>query len=63
MFSIFYRYFETSQLINENIKYFNIMYYNNLKDLVEKEMLIVEDQGKKTNYLINSPSKLRIPKL
>ncbi|MBP1672324.1 MAG: Fic family protein [Bacteroidetes bacterium] len=34
-----------------------------LKDLVEKEMLIVEDQGKKTNYLINSPSKLRIPKL
>ena len=34
-----------------------------LKDLVEKEMLFIEDQGKKTNYLINSPSKLRIPKL
>lgn len=33
-----------------------------LKDLVEKEMLIVEDRGKKTNYLINSPSRLRIPK-
>ena len=34
-----------------------------LKDLVEKEMLTAEDSGKKTNYLINSPKKIRIPKI
>jgi len=35
----------------------------NLKDLVEKEMLKSEDTGKKTNYLINSPTNIRIPKI
>jgi Fic family protein len=34
-----------------------------LKDLVEKEMLKVEDSGKKTNYLISSPANLRIPRI
>jgi len=34
-----------------------------LKDLVEKEMLIADDSGKKTNYLINSPTKIRIPRI
>jgi Fic family protein len=34
-----------------------------LKDLLEKEMLRVEETGKKTNYLINSPTNIRIPKL
>ena len=34
-----------------------------LKDLVEKEMLKAEDKGKKTNYLINSPTNIRIPKI
>jgi len=34
-----------------------------LKDLVEKEMLKTEDSGKKTNYLINSPTNIRIPKI
>jgi Fic family protein len=34
-----------------------------LKDLVEKEMLIADDSGKKTNYLINSPTNIRIPRI
>jgi len=34
-----------------------------LKDLVEKELLKIEDNGKKTNYLINSPANIRIPKI
>jgi hypothetical protein len=34
-----------------------------LKDLVEKEMLKVEDRGKKTNYLLVSPANIRIPKI
>ena len=34
-----------------------------LKDLVEKEMLKADDSGKKTNYLINSPANIRIPKI
>jgi Fic family protein len=34
-----------------------------LKELVEKEMLQADERGKKTNYLINSPSNLRIPKI
>ena len=34
-----------------------------LQDLVTKEMLKVEDSGKKTNYIIRSPKKLRIPKI
>jgi len=34
-----------------------------LKDLVEKEMLKVESNGNKTNYLINSPANIRIPKI
>ncbi|MDR0371418.1 MAG: Fic family protein [Prevotellaceae bacterium] len=33
-----------------------------LQDLVGKKMLLVEDSGKKTNYLINSPANIRIPK-
>ncbi|MCL1968493.1 MAG: Fic family protein [Bacteroidetes bacterium] len=33
-----------------------------LQDLVSKEMLQVEDSGKKTNYLINSPSDIKVPK-
>ena len=32
-----------------------------LQDLVSKEMLQVEDSGKKTNYVINSPSGIKIP--
>jgi len=34
-----------------------------LQDLVTKEMLNVEDSGKKTNYLIVSPANIRIPKI
>lgn len=34
-----------------------------LQDLVVKEMLKAEDSGKKTNYIIMSPKKLRIPKI
>ncbi len=34
-----------------------------LQDLVAKEMLKAEDSGKKTNYIIMSPKKLRIPKI
>ena len=34
-----------------------------LKDLVEKEMLKAENNGKKTNYLINSPANIKIPKI
>jgi len=34
-----------------------------LKDLADKEMLKVEDSGKKTNYLINSPANIRIPNI
>lgn len=34
-----------------------------LQDLVEKKLLKSEDEGKKTNYLIISPKKLRIPKI
>ena len=34
-----------------------------LQDLVTKEMLKVEDCGKKTNYLIVSPANIRIPKI
>lgn len=34
-----------------------------LQDLVEKGLLKSEDVGKKTNYLILSPKKLRIPKI
>jgi len=34
-----------------------------LPDLVAKEMLNVEDSGKKTNYLIVSPANIRIPKI
>jgi Fic family protein len=34
-----------------------------LQDLVAKEMLKAEDSGKKTNYIIISPKKLRIPKI
>ncbi|MDR1221474.1 MAG: Fic family protein [Tannerella sp.] len=34
-----------------------------LKDLVEKKMLKAEDSGKKTNYLINSPANIRIPRI
>ena len=34
-----------------------------LKDLVEKEMLKAEDSRKKTNYLINSPINIRIPRI
>lgn len=34
-----------------------------LQDLTEKEMLRVEDSGKKTNYLIVSPGDIRIPKI
>ena len=33
-----------------------------LQDLTSKEMLRIEDSGKKTNYLINSPSDIKIPK-
>ena len=34
-----------------------------LRDLVEKEMLQTDDSGKKTNYLINSPTNIRIPRI
>lgn len=34
-----------------------------LQDLVVKEILQSEDSGKKTNYLIISPKKIRIPKI
>jgi Fic family protein len=34
-----------------------------LQNLVEKEMLGIEDEGKKTNYIIKSPKGLRIPKI
>jgi Fic family protein len=34
-----------------------------LQDLVTKEMLKAEDSGKKTNYVIISPKKIRIPKI
>jgi len=34
-----------------------------LKDLLKKDMLKAEDRGKKTNYLINSPANIRIPKI
>jgi len=34
-----------------------------LQDLVQKNMLIAEDSGKKTNYLIVSPNDIRIPKI
>ena len=34
-----------------------------LKDLIKKEMLKAEDNGKKTNYLINSPTNIRIPRI
>lgn len=34
-----------------------------LKDLVTKEMLVSENSGKKTNYLVISPKGLRIPKI
>jgi Fic family protein len=34
-----------------------------LRDLVEKQMLQTDNSGKKTNYLINSPTNIRIPKV
>ena len=34
-----------------------------LQNLVEKDMLGIEDEGKKTNYIIKSPKGLRIPKI
>ena len=34
-----------------------------LQDLVAKQMLKQEDSGKKTNYLISSPTNIRIPKV
>jgi len=34
-----------------------------LQDLVAKEMLKAEDSGKKTNYVIQSPKNIRIPKI
>jgi Fic family protein len=34
-----------------------------LQDLVAKEMLRTEDSGKKTNYLIVSPTAIRVPKI
>lgn len=34
-----------------------------LQDLVAKEMLISENSGKKTNYLVISPKGLRVPKI
>jgi len=34
-----------------------------LQDLVSKQMLMQEDTGKKTNYLIISPTNIRIPKI
>ena len=34
-----------------------------LQDLVSKKILMKEDSGKKTNYLILSPTNIRIPKI
>ena len=34
-----------------------------LQDLVKKDMLKVEDTGKKTNYIISSPKNIRIPNI
>jgi len=34
-----------------------------LQDLVAKEMLKVEDIGKKTNYIIISPKNIKIPEI
>jgi Fic family protein len=34
-----------------------------LQDLVQKQMLSIEDRGKKTNYSIVSPKGIRIPKI
>ena len=34
-----------------------------LQDLVSKEMLKIENKGKKTNYIIVSPKGIRIPKI
>jgi Fic family protein len=34
-----------------------------LKDLVSKEMILIEDSGKKTNYIIASPKGIRIPQI
>jgi Fic family protein len=34
-----------------------------LQDLVSKNILSVEDGGKKTNYILNSPKGIRIPKI
>ena len=34
-----------------------------LKDLVSKGMILVEDSGKKTNYIIASPKGIRIPQI
>lgn len=34
-----------------------------LKDLVEKQMLKAEGSGKKTNYIVNSPANIRIPRI
>jgi len=34
-----------------------------LQDLITKGILKAEDSGKKTNYLIVSPAKIRIPKI
>lgn len=34
-----------------------------LQDLVEKEMLITEDTGKRTNYVVRSPKNIRIPRI
>ena len=34
-----------------------------LQNLVEKKMLGIEDEGKKTNYIIKSPKGIRIPKI
>jgi len=34
-----------------------------LLDLVSKQMIMQEDTGKKTNYLISSPTNIRIPKI
>ena len=34
-----------------------------LQDLVSKEMLKIENKGKKTNYIIVSPKGIRIPQI
>jgi hypothetical protein len=34
-----------------------------LQDLVAKDMMIVENSGKKTNYIIASPKGIRIPQI